>query len=388
MSDTAVKDMAELQKRVGNEGVLDALERNAKVIPLAGRNGTNGTHRTPEKDDDDEVELPPIKSARKLIQQNLALPEVVIHGLLHKGSKMVLGGSSKSFKTWCLADLALSVANGVPWWGLQTNKGRVLYINFEIQEGFFANRLDGISGAKRLGEEALEELDTWNLRGFCTDLSKLMKKMLKEIPKGKYSLIVIDPIYKGMGNRDENAAGDINTLLNEVERLAVQTGAAVVFGAHFSKGNQAGKEAIDRISGSGVFARDPDTILTMTKHDNEFTYTVDATLRNFAPMEPFCVKWVHPLMARDENADPNKLKVPGKKVEIHTSQHLLEVLADQELSTKTWLLQTSHRTNMGRSTFMDKLKKIKDDPKILMKNENGSWKAVNPIKKENVGPEV
>jgi len=37
----------------------------------------------------------------------------------------------------------------------------------------------------------------------------------------------------------------------------VKTGAAVGFGAHYSKGNQAGKEAIDRVSGSGVFARDP-----------------------------------------------------------------------------------------------------------------------------------
>ncbi len=385
MSVGPIKDMAELGKEVGAERMLDVIERNQKVIQLDG-NGKNGRHAN--REDDNEVDLPLIKSARKLVRENLALPEVVIHGLLHKGSKMVLGGSSKSFKTWCLADLALSVANGVPWWGLETNKGHVLYINFEIQEGFFANRLDGIGAAKGLGEEALEELDTWNLRGFCTDLSKLMKKMLKEIPKAKYSLIVIDPIYKGMGNRDENAAGDINTLLNEVERLAVQTDAAVVFGAHFSKGNQAGKEAIDRISGSGVFARDPDTILTMTKHDNEFTYTVDSTLRNFAPMDSFCVKWVHPLMARDENADPNKLKVPGKKVEIHTAQHLLEVLADQELSTTAWQLQTSHRTNMGKSTFMDKLRKIKDDPSILIKTADDKWKAVNPIKKENVCPEV
>jgi hypothetical protein len=325
--------------------------------------------------------LPDIKSARKLVDQNLALPPVIVHGLLHQGSKMVLGGGSKSFKTWCLADLALSVANGVQWWGINTNKGRVLYINFEIQEGFFAQRLDGIAAAKGLGGDALDNVDTWNLRGYCADLSVLMDMLLEKIQKDHYSLILVDPIYKGMGGRDENAAGAINTLLNEIEKLAVETGAAVVFGAHFSKGNQAGKESIDRISGSGVFARDPDTILIMTKHENELTYTVEPTLRNFAPMEAFCVRWNHPLMQRDQTANPNNLKVPGKKVETHTVQHLLEVLSDQELSTTAWQLATSHRTGMSKSTFLDKLKKIRDDKSVLMKTADDKWKAVNPVKK-------
>jgi Asp-tRNA(Asn)/Glu-tRNA(Gln) amidotransferase A subunit family amidase len=41
---------------------------------------------------------------------------------------------------------------------------------------------------------------------------------------------------------------------------------------------------MDRISGSGVFARDPDSVLIMTKHEQEDTYTVEATLRNLKPI--------------------------------------------------------------------------------------------------------
>ena len=342
-----------------------------------------------DRKNQDEIELPPIKSGRVLREQNFVLPKVVVHGLLHEGSKMVLGGGSKSFKTWCLGDLALSVVSGVPWWGIPTNKGGVLYINFEIQEGFFFQRLDSMATAKGLGVEAVDQVDTWNLRGHCADLSKMMKKMLKEIKKGKYSLIILDPIYKGLGGKDENSAGEIGKLLNEVERLAVETGAAVVFGAHFSKGNQAGRESIDRISGSGVFARDPDTIVTMTKHDNEYTYTVDATLRNFAPMEPFCVKWEHPLMARDDDADPNKLKVPGKKTATYTVQQLLEVLADQELFTMEWYRATAHRYSMSKRTFMDKLAQIKNDKSMLIQTAEEKWKAVHPTKtKKGDGAEV
>ena len=47
----------------------------------------------------------------------------------------------------------------------------------------------------------------------------------------------------------QNKAGDIGLLVNKFEKLA-----AVISCAHHSEGNQAGKESIDRISGSGIFA--------------------------------------------------------------------------------------------------------------------------------------
>ena len=62
-------------------------------------------------------------------------------------------------------------------------------------------------------------------------------------------------------------------------------GAAVAFGAHFAKGNAAGKEHLDRVSGSGVWARDPDAIITATRHEEDDAFAVEMTLRNFAPVE-------------------------------------------------------------------------------------------------------
>ena len=39
-------------------------------------------------------------------------PPQIIEGVLHQGCKMILGGTSKSNKSWCLLDLAVSVASG------------------------------------------------------------------------------------------------------------------------------------------------------------------------------------------------------------------------------------------------------------------------------------
>lgn len=175
------------------------------------------------------------------------------------------------------------------------------------------HRLEAIARQKGIAD--FSGIDLWNLRGFATDFSVLIPKILSRVKDERYALIVLDPIYKGLGKRDENKAGDIASLCNEIEQLAVQSGAAVVFGAHYSKGNQAGKEAIDRIGGSGVFARDPDAILTMTPHEEKDAYVIDLTLRALPQLDAFVVRWSSCLFQRDATADATRIKTatPGKR---------------------------------------------------------------------------
>jgi hypothetical protein len=256
--------------------------------------------------------LPEIEDAFDMLAEDIELPPVLVEGVLHAGSKMVIGGSSKSFKTWTLLDLAVSVATGEDWWGKKTTPGRVLYVNLEIGKPHFQKRLQEILAKRGLRLEK-GETDIWNLRGYAADLTDLKPEILRRVKDRNYSLIILDPIYKCLGNRDENKAGDIATLMNDIEAIAVASGAAVAFGAHFSKGNQSAKESMDRIGGSGVFARDPDTILVMTRHEQDDAFVVEATLRNFPPMPAFCVKWEAPLMRLAPELNPEDLKQAGKK---------------------------------------------------------------------------
>mgnify|MGYP002260947056 FL=1 len=55
-----------------------------------------------------------------------------------------MGGSSKSYKTWALTDLALSVASGQPWWGRHCAKAPVVYINFELHVWAVAQRINAL----------------------------------------------------------------------------------------------------------------------------------------------------------------------------------------------------------------------------------------------------
>ncbi len=259
-------------------------------------------------------DLPRIVPGHEFMAHPESEPPQLVEGVLHQGAKMVLGGPSKARKSWSLIDLMLSVSVGAPWWGFPTRRGRALYLNFELPAFALQHRLNAIAASKQLDD--FTGFDLWNLRGHATDFSALIPKILGRIRDTGYALILIDPIYKGLGNRNENDAGDIASLLNEVEQLAAKSGAAVVFGAHFSKGNQAGKDAIDRIGGSGVFARDPDVILTMTPHEDEDAHVIDLTLRALPPVQPFVVRWGGAIFTTDREADPEALRDaqgPAKK---------------------------------------------------------------------------
>ncbi len=92
--------------------------------------------------------LPEIENAVDCLSRPIILPPEVVQGILHRGAKGVIGGGSKSYKTWVLSDLALSVATGHDWLGFPTNPGRVLYLNLELERAYYNLRLLKICEAK------------------------------------------------------------------------------------------------------------------------------------------------------------------------------------------------------------------------------------------------
>lgn len=321
--------------------------------------------------------LPQLVDLSTLLGENRPIgPPELIKGVLHQGSKIIVGGTSKGRKTFSLIDLAVSVATGSQWWGFDCAQGPVCYLNFEIQESFFCSRVEVIAKEKSL-DVPHGTLFGWNLRGHGEGIENLMGEILNALSMQKFALVVFDPIYKALGDRDENKAGDVASLCNQLERVAVKTGAAVAFGAHYSKGNQALKESIDRIGGSGVFARDPDSILTMTAHEEADAFTVESTLRNFPPVEPFVVRWNYPLFIRT-NLDPEDLKQArsrantGQFTTRYSKASLLDELSIIDgVRPATLLKRLSEMEGISRAQFYRLASSLKNDQTLVEKD--GLW---------------
>jgi hypothetical protein len=316
------------------------------------------------------AQIPVIEDVAEVISKPIALPPDVIEGVLHRGGKMVLGGASKSYKTWLLMDVAVSIATGTPCLnGYATKKGRVLYVNFELPAAYCAWRFKTICDERQVKLEP-GMLKAWNLRGHASNWTELQK----QIPAGEFSLVVTDPAYKLLSNRDENKAGDIASLMNEFESVAVRTGAAVAFGAHYSKGNQSQKESIDRIGGSGVFARDPDTILNFTRHEQDDCFVVEATLRNHPPIKPFVMRWEYPLFAVDALLDPVRLRQAGRPP-AYNPDDVLDLI-DGPMTATQIVKAAGQELGIDRRRVFELLNELKRTGRLKQPEKRGAYERI------------
>lgn len=193
------------------------------------------------------------------------MPELsppLIDGILRQGHKMLIAGPSKAGKSYALIELCCAVAEGKEWFGFKCTQGRIMYVNLELDPASCMHRFKDVYTALGYAPDNLKNIDIWNLRGKTVPMDKLAPKLIRRAAKKNYIAIVIDPIYKVITG-DENSADQMAHFCNQFDKVCTELGCAVIYCHHHSKGAQGGKRSMDRASGSGVFARDPDALLDL-----------------------------------------------------------------------------------------------------------------------------
>ena len=193
------------------------------------------------------------------------LPELspsLIEGVLRQGHKMLLAGPSKAGKSYALIELCCAIAEGKRWLNWDCAKGKIMYVNLELDRASCLHRFKDVYAALEWDPNNLANIDIWNLRGNSVPMDKLAPKLIRRAAKKNYIAIIIDPIYKVITG-DENSADQMAHFCNQFDKVCHELGAAVIYCHHHSKGQQGNKRSMDRASGSGVFARDPDALLDL-----------------------------------------------------------------------------------------------------------------------------
>lgn len=183
-----------------------------------------------------------------------------------------------------------------------------------------------------------------NLRGHAQPLDKLAPIIIRMAKQVGAGAIIIDSIYKIITG-DENNASDMGKFCNLFDQIAQETGAAVIYSHHHAKGLQGMKKAIDRGSGSGVFARDPDAIIDISQldlddreipmdstiGDTDPAFQISGCLREFRAFKPFNVWFRYPLFVPDEKHELDSAFIQGDP-KAHLKQYAdPRVTADQVL---------------------------------------------------------
>ncbi len=348
------KDRTEYRKRVGwlydycdrhgfvvdrqnkNESRLSRLPgatRNGKrQLLLATNVGEESWYAWKKWAEESEDDLPEDSDSTDLDTPPDLAPEL-IEGIARQGQKVIVVGDSKMGKSCTLIDLAEAICVGGEWLGMRCAKGMVYYVNLEIDSEEFKKR------QLMIWDERPESCDPdqfatlkrsfakWNLKGHATLMKELVPRLVRRVlargPRGTFMAIIIDPVYKVNGG-DDNDARAVADFTNALDYISTACGCAVIYVHHHPKGSAGSKKSMDRMSGTGVYARDADAVIDFTAIDAEDElrerfggaklYRTTFTCRSFPDRKPLDVAFRYPRFYPDTQGLLSSCHVEGEEL--------------------------------------------------------------------------
>ena len=211
----------------------------------------------------------------------------IMEGMIDAGERVAIVGQSKARKSFYALQLAVALSTGTDFLGVPTVKQRVLLVNGEIAARSYKKRLRRMIEKLGINPDDLSDLlvvnasESADVGGFVEILTLSKEQAAK--------VAIVDPAYLLIG--DEIDQQQVKQSIRDM-KLFKADGVTLITVFHATKGKIGDRQAIDRISGSGIFARDASTILTLCEHASEPDHIViQSVIRNYAPIEPITVRF-------------------------------------------------------------------------------------------------
>lgn len=191
------------------------------------------------------------------------LADDFVESLLISRQMSVVYGPSNSGKTFFASDLAMHIALGRSWRGLEVDQGGVLYIAAEGSYGI-QNRVAAFKQEFGVTDRvpfavipiAIDMYDS------DEDMERLITTVqVKAREFGSISLVVVDTLARVMAGGDENTAVDMGKFVGHCDDLRFATGAHVMIIHH------SGKDASKGARGSSALRAATDTEIEIEPGD-------------------------------------------------------------------------------------------------------------------------
>ena len=277
----------------------------------------------------------------------MAMPPVdwMVDGVLTQHGFSVMYGAPGTGKSFLAIDMALSMANGVPWQGRATRKGAVLYIAGE-----------GVGG---LGKR----VKAWKLyRNVYTrgDLVVLptavnfrddedMAKLMRTIDSlGKeFSCVVVDTVARALLGGEENSATDMGLFVAACDAIKHHCGCGLLAIHHAGKDASRG---MNSMRGSSALAGAADTVLAVTKTEDTVTMGMDKQ-KDADPIEQMTFEMVNigmigdtSVVMKQHRAEPEKKRPrlsPRQSDALRVLQNMLIDTREKQVRITAW--QDEHK---------------------------------------------
>jgi len=184
-----------------------------------------------------------ILTLKQLLSKELpSIPSVIGDGILYSGTRMLVYGRYKSYKSMLAIHTSMSIASGRPWFGHQVARRSVLHCQVEIPEFLFQNRMTKYCAGNNCYPENIYFSNEPYMK---LDRGNSMNHLEIAIQAFKPDVLVIDPLYKVMTGKVEESQ-DITKFTDEVDRIKDKYHLTLIIIHHETK---------DIITSQGIFDR-------------------------------------------------------------------------------------------------------------------------------------
>ena len=200
--------------------------------------------------------------AATLLDKPLPKSKFLVDGLIPQGVHLI-SGSAKIGKSWLMLDLALKLAAGEPFWGMETVKCGVLYLSLEDTLARIQSRL------MKLTDEAPSNLRFAVTAGTIGNgLDTEIGSYLHTYPDTK--LIIIDTLQK-IRSQKNNASGGMYASdyddISALKQISAARDVSFLLVHHLRK--QKDSDVFNQVSGSSGITGAVDTSFVLMKDKRE-----------------------------------------------------------------------------------------------------------------------
>ncbi len=182
----------------------------------------------------------------------------LVHGLIDRGTLVMLFGPSGTGKTFAAIDLAMCIGTGAWWHGHKVEPGRVLYIAAESAGDLHPrthawrtlNNLPNVTSSVvfvRTGVNVFDPAQAGALRHI--------------IEADHYDLVILDTLARSAIGSEENSNRDAGIVIDQLDKIREVTGATILLVHH------TGKDAERGMRGASAYYGAADTVIGVLRSD-------------------------------------------------------------------------------------------------------------------------
>lgn len=168
--------------------------------------------------------------------------EIIGAGILHRGTRLLLFGKPKSWKSMVAIHTGFCIATGQPWFGFRTTPSRVMILQLEIPQALFRERIikycdhasyqTALPGSIELipyGANEATKIDLPDNIYFCYEpyikldrdfqIARLEQLLLQVQP----DVLIVDPLYKVMSGNICDAYA-VEVFQSNIDKMAAKLG--------------------------------------------------------------------------------------------------------------------------------------------------------------------